>query len=108
MRIHDRRKDLVNRGGYKIFSAEDEHVLMAHPDVIEAAVVGRPDPVLGERVHAFIVAERQGLSSETLRAFCARELADYKVPETFTLTSAALPRNANGKILKRQLKEMLS
>ncbi|KFI25864.1 hypothetical protein CG51_12820 [Haematobacter missouriensis] len=108
LRIHDRRKDLVNRGGYKIFSAEVEHVLMAHPDVIEAAVVGRPDPVLGERVHAFIVAERQGLSSETLRAFCARELADYKVPETFTLTSAALPRNANGKILKRQLKEMLS
>ena len=106
LRIHDRKKDLVNRGGYKIFSAEVESVLMRHSDVVEAAVVGRPDTVLGERVHAFVSSRSERLSVEMLKDHCARELADYKVPESFTLTTGPLPRNANGKILKRQLKDI--
>ncbi len=107
LRIHDRKKDLVNRGGYKIFSAEVENVLISHADVIEVAVVGRADPVLGERVHAFVTLKRPDVEEAELRAFCAHELADYKVPETFTLLTTGLPRNANGKILKANLKKMI-
>ena len=108
LRIHDRKKDLVNRGGYKIFSAEVENILLTHEQVVEAAIVGRPDPVLGERVHAFVSLGAAGVSEQALKELCARELADYKVPETFTLLTTALPRNANGKILKGELKRMLA
>lgn len=104
LKIFDRKKDLVNRGGYKIFSAEVENILIKHPDVTEVAVVGRPDPILGERVHAFVSTQNPEISAEILRDYCARELADYKVPETFTFMAASLPRNANGKLMKRELK----
>ena len=105
VRIFDRKKDMLNRGGYKIYSAEVENVLMALPGVLEAAVVGRPCPVLGERVHAFVYAPGKALESEAVRAHCAARLADYKVPEEVTLTDAPLPRNANGKLLKRLLRD---
>jgi long-chain acyl-CoA synthetase len=62
--------------------------------------------VLGERVHAVIVT-REAVSGETLRAWCAERLSDYKVPETVVLTPEPLPRNANGKVMKRQLRETL-
>ncbi len=104
--VKDRYKDLINRGGYKIYSVEVENCLSEHPDVVEAAVVGTPCPVLGERVHAFVVPRAgSGLSADALQAFCAERLADYKVPETFTLETDPLPRNANGKLLKRHLRE---
>ena len=61
-------------------------------------------PVLGERVHAVVVV-RSDIDSPALRAWCAERLSDYKVPETIDLTSDPLPRNANGKVLKRQLRE---
>jgi acyl-CoA synthetase (AMP-forming)/AMP-acid ligase II len=61
--------------------------------------------VLGERVHAVIVTRDSGVGSETLRAWCAERLSDYKVPETMELTLEPLPRNANGKVMKRQLRE---
>jgi acyl-CoA synthetase (AMP-forming)/AMP-acid ligase II len=95
---------MINRGGYKIYSAEVEAVLIAHPAVTEAAVVARPCPVLGERVHAFVCL-REEASAESLRAHCAAQLADYKVPETFSLGREPLPRNANGKLLKRLLRQ---
>ena len=106
--VLDRRKDMLNRGGYKIFSVEVENALCQHPDVLEAAVVARPCPVLGERVHVFVTA-RPGRTLEpgSLRAFCAQRLADYKLPESFTLRDEPLPRNANGKLLKRVLREQL-
>ena len=104
VRIFDRKKDMLNRGGYKIYSAEVENVLMALPGVLEAAVVGRPCPVLGERVHAFVHAPGGVTSAEAVRAHCAARLADYKVPEEVTLTDAPLPRNANGKLIKRELR----
>ena len=68
--------------------------------------IARPCPVLGERVHAVIVV-REEVTTEALRAFCAARLSDYKVPETVVLTTDALPRNANGKVMKRQLREAL-
>jgi acyl-CoA synthetase (AMP-forming)/AMP-acid ligase II len=74
--------------------------------VVESAIIAKPCPVLGERVHAVVVT-RESVSSDILRAWCAEQLADYKVPETMQLTADPLPRNANGKVLKRQLRERL-
>ena len=98
---------MINRGGYKVFATEVENVLCAHPSVIEAAVVGRPCPVLGERVHAFVCRRGDPMTASDLHAFCAARLSDYKVPETFTLLDHPLPRNANGKVLKRDLREQV-
>jgi len=109
VRVFDRVKDMINRGGYKIFSVEVENVLGYHPGVLESAIVARPCPVLGERVHAFVACKTPGGVGEAeLRGFCAERLADYKVPETFTLLDAPLPRNANGKLLKRVLRDSLT
>ena len=108
VRVFDRVKDMLNRGGYKIYSVEVEAVLAQHPGVLESAVVGRPCPVLGERVHAFVSRRDPAVCAEQLRAHCAANLADYKVPETWTLTDEPLPRNANGKLLKRALRERLA
>ena len=104
VRIHDRIKDMINRGGYKIYSAEVENVMSHHPLVIESAVVAVPDPVLGEKVQAVVVRRDASLSVESLRSFCAEYLSDYKVPDFFVLRDEPLPRNANGKILKRDLR----
>jgi O-succinylbenzoic acid--CoA ligase len=104
VRVFDRKKDLINRGGYKIYSAEVESVLSLHPAVLESALVPVPDPVLGEKARAIVVA-RPGCDAEALRAHCAQHLADYKVPDFFTFRSEPLPRNANGKLLKRALRE---
>jgi long-chain acyl-CoA synthetase len=104
VRVFDRQKDMINRGGLKIYSAEVESVLAGHPGVVESAVIARPCPVLGERVHAVIVT-RGDATGEVLRAWCAERLSDYKVPETMALTDAPLPRNANGKVLKKQLRD---
>jgi long-chain acyl-CoA synthetase len=107
VRVFDRKKDMLNRGGFKIYSVEVENTLMDWPGVQEAAVVGRPCPVLGERVHAFVHAPGVVLDEAALRAHCAGQLADYKVPESVTFTDAPLPRNANGKLMKRLLRANL-
>ena len=107
LRLYDRKKDMLNRGGYKVYSVEVENVLMAWPGVVEAAVVGRPCPVLGERVHAFVHAPGVAPDDAAVRAHCAAQLADYKVPETLTWCTEPLPRNANGKLVKRRLREQL-
>ena len=107
VRVFDRLKDMLNRGGYKVFSVEVENVLAACPGVLESAIIGKPCPVLGERVHAFVCVSDPALDAARLRAFCAERLADYKVPESFTIGSAPLPRNANGKLLKRTMREQL-
>lgn len=104
--IHDRMKDMINRGGFKIYSVEVENALCAHPAVIEAAVVGRPCPVLGERVVAFVHAGAPA-SAEELRAHVAARLSDYKVPEDIRFETVPLPRNANGKLLKHALRDRL-
>ena len=103
--VLDRSKDMINRGGYKIYSAEVEGLLIQHQAVVEAAVVARPCPVLGERVHAFVTVSSQEITGTELQQFAAERIADYKVPETVTLQMEALPRNANGKIIKSVLRE---
>lgn len=104
VRIVDRKKDMLNRGGFKVYSVEVENVLMAWPGVVEAAIVGKPCPVLGERVHAFVHAPGTEPDDNALRRHCAERLADYKVPESITWSAHPLPRNANGKVLKRALR----
>ena len=104
VRVFDRQKDMINRGGLKIYSAEVESVLAGHPDVVESAIIAKPCPVLGERVHAVVVT-RNAVGVEVLRAWCAERLSDYKVPETMDVRTDPLPRNANGKVMKRQLRE---
>ncbi|MGO4712574.1 class I adenylate-forming enzyme family protein [Bradyrhizobium sp. 2TAF24] len=108
VRVFDRAKDMINRGGLKIYSAEVESVLAGHPDVIESAIVARPCPVLGERVHAIVVARNATLAADSLRQLCITQLSDYKVPETFDITLEPLPRNANGKVMKKQLRERVT
>ncbi len=106
VRVFDRKKDMINRGGYKVFCAEVENVLSLHPGVTESAVIARADPVLGEKTHAFVLRSDPACTEEDLRAHCARNLADYKLPDFITFVDLPLPRNANGKLLKRQLREM--
>ena len=105
VRIFDRIKDMINRGGYKIYSVEVENALMALPGVVEAAVVGHPCPVLGERVHAYVYAPKATVDAAAVKAHCAERLADYKVPEQVVFTDKPLPRNPNGKLLKRSLRQ---
>lgn len=107
LRLVDRKKDMINRGGYKVYSAEVENVLAGHPGVLECAVVAIPCPVLGERVHAYVSRTAPDVSAEHLRSFCAARLADYKTPESFTILDQPLPRNNSGKILKRELRDKL-
>lgn len=101
--VFDRKKDMINRGGYKVYSAEVEAVLVSHSAIVEAAVVPEPDPVLGEKVRAFVYAPAAQLSVDDVREYCKQFLSDYKVPDFVTFVQEPLPRNANGKILKREL-----
>lgn len=107
LQIHDRKKDMINRGGYKVFSVEVENCLMAHPDVQEAATVGVPCPVLGERTHAFVfsTSDRRDALEAELSQWCKSRLADYKVPDRWTWLAQPLPRNANGKVIKTNLRQ---
>jgi long-chain acyl-CoA synthetase len=103
--ILDRIKDMIIRGGENIYSAEVENVLYRHPAVLEAAVVGVADKVMGEEVKAFIVLREGSVTSEDeVRKFCAKTLADYKVPRYIEFRTT-LPRNPAGKIIKRALRE---
>lgn len=103
VRITGRKRARILRGGYSVFPAEVESVLLAHPDVVEAAVVGVPHPDLGEEVAAF-VALRPGARTGAgdLVAYCRDRLAAFKYPRSVTLLPA-LPRSATGKVLTAEL-----
>lgn len=107
IRLHDRKKDMIIRGGYNIYSAEIENTLTAHKAVIECAAIGQPDPVLGEKLHVFVHSSDVSLDAEAVRAYCRAHLADYKAPDFVTFSDAPLPRNANGKIIKNELRAMV-
>ena len=101
--VLDRREDLIVSGGENVYPAEVEAALLAHPAVEEAAVVGRPDEQW-QAVPVAIVRLRQPTSAETLREHCRARLAGYKVPAEITLVDTPLPRNAAGKLLRRELR----
>lgn len=99
----DRQKDLVIVSGFNVYPAEVEDVLERHPDVIEAGVIGVPHPHTGEAVKAFVVAQPDSdVDEETLREFCLDHLARYKCPNKMMFVDE-LPRNANGKLVRRLL-----
>jgi acyl-CoA synthetase (AMP-forming)/AMP-acid ligase II len=101
--IDGRSDDMIVSGGENVFPAEIEDTIAGHPDAIEAAVIGVPDPDYGQRLKAFVVA-RPGteLSEKAVKDHVKRNLAGYKVPRDVELVDE-LPRNATGKVLKREL-----
>jgi len=101
--LTDRRKDMIISGGANIYPAEVESVLFNHPAVGDAAVIGVPDDHWGERVKA-IVEPREAVTEEELIAYCREHLAHYKCPTSVDLVDQ-LPRDPNGKIRKRELRE---
>ncbi|MFZ5584472.1 MAG: class I adenylate-forming enzyme family protein [Thermodesulfobacteriota bacterium] len=102
--IVDRKKDMIVSGGENIYPREIEEVLYTHPAIADAAVVGAPDPLWGESVKA-VVALKPGatLDEQAVVEFCKQRLASYKKPRQVVFVEA-LPRNASGKVLKRQLR----
>lgn len=100
LRIVGRRKELIISGGYNVYPREVEDVLRSHPGVVDAAVVGFPDPTWGERVTAFV--EATDVTQEALLTLAAEQLAPYKRPKQ-VLFVEALPRNALGKVVKARL-----
>ena len=101
----DRIKDMINRAGFKVWPSEVEEVLYQHPAVKECAVVGVPDPRLGERVCAYVTPHAGlAVTQEELDEHCRALLANYKLPEAYVL-DAVIPRNPAGKVLKRMLRE---
>lgn len=103
--IVDRIKDMIIRGGENVYCVEVEDALYDHPAVMDAAVIGIPDRVLGERVAAVVqTTSGSNATAAQLREHVANRLAAFKVPEAIEIRQEPLPRNANGKILKRDLK----
>ncbi|MFI5830305.1 class I adenylate-forming enzyme family protein [Streptomyces sp. NPDC051578] len=103
--VVDRKKDMINASGFKVWPREVEDVLYTHPAVREAAVVGVPDPYRGESVKAY-VSLRPGTSAEPaeLSAYCAERIAAYKYPRQVEILPV-LPKTTSGKILRRELRE---
>ena len=106
LRITDRKKDMFIVGGFNAYPAEIEHVLLTHPAIADAAVIGVPDPRLGEVGRAFVVAAAGSQVPETpeLIAWCRERMANFKVPREVAVVEA-LPRNASGKVMKFVLRK---
>ncbi len=104
--VSDRAKDMVLRGGENIYSAEVEAAIYEHPAVYEAAVYGLPHERFGEEVAAHVMT-KEPVTVEELQAFVGERLAKFKIPTHITLVTDPLPRNASGKILKRELRDSI-
>ncbi len=105
--IVDRKKDLILVGGYNVYPREVEEVLYSHGQISEVAVIGVPDPNLGEAVVAFVVSTDESVTEEELLELSKEKLAKYKVPSEIRFLDE-LPKNTTGKILRRSLKEQLA
>jgi acyl-CoA synthetase (AMP-forming)/AMP-acid ligase II len=106
--IVDRKKDMIVTGGENVYSREVEDVLYRHPAIAEAAVVGVPDPVWVERVHAVVVLKADALTAETdIIVFCKEHLASYKAPKSIAFVES-LPKSPQGKILKKEIRKQYS
>lgn len=106
--IVDRAKDMLIRGGENVYCVEVENALYEHPEVMDAAVVGVPHKVLGEEVGAVVqLTPEATLTAEDLQAYVRRDLAAFMVPKHILFRTEPLPRNANGKILKPDVKAEL-
>jgi acyl-CoA synthetase (AMP-forming)/AMP-acid ligase II len=104
--ITDRKKDMIKRGGFNIYSLEVENALHEHPDIVEAAVIGIPHEVLLEDLLGIIqLREGAEFNLEAMRSFLSERLADYKVPRRFEIRTEPMPRAQYGKINKAVLRE---
>lgn len=104
--VVDRKKDIIISGGENISSVEVESILYKHPKIMEAAVIGIPDPKFGEGVCAIVVPRKgETLSEQEVVDYCKEYLASYKKPRKVIFTDA-LPRNPSGKVLKRELRKL--
>jgi long-chain acyl-CoA synthetase len=107
--IIDRAKDMLIRGGENIYCVEVENVLYEHPDVMDAALVGIPHKTLGEEPGAIVHLKPGGTATEAeLRQLVRERLANFKVPVKVVFWPETLPRNANGKIMKNELKKVFA
>ncbi len=106
IKIVDRLKDMIIVSGFKVYPNEIEEILVEHPKVREAAVVGRPFAATGEEVIAFIVPREHDLTEQDLRHFCRERLTGYKLPREFIFRDE-LPKSNVGKVLRRSLKDSL-
>jgi len=105
--ILDRKKDMITRGGNKIFSVEVEQLLLTHPAIADAAVVGIPDPIAFEAVAAYVVpADGTQLTRRDVQRWVAERMSDYAVPRQVRVVDE-IPRNRTGKILKADLRQRL-
>ena len=105
--VTDRLKDMIVTGGENVSAGEVEDVIAQHPGVIQVAVVAEPDPVWGERVHAFVVAKSQDVTEDDLVALCRSQLASYKIPRAMTIGARPLPISGAGKVRKDLLRAAL-
>ena len=103
--IVDRKKDIIIRGGFNIYPREIEELLYQHPAVVECSVIGRPDPVFGEKTVAYVVTKDAEVTEEALQAYCKEKLAEYKVPDYISFIEE-IPKSGTGKILKTALKAL--
>jgi fatty-acyl-CoA synthase len=107
MRLVDRLKDVIITGGRNVYSAEVEQAIADHPDVIDVAVVGHPDPEWGETIVAYLTAvDGSDLTPASIRQYCTSRIADYKIPREFIF--APIPRNGAGKVQKHLLRDKLT
>jgi long-chain acyl-CoA synthetase len=104
--IVDRKKELIIVGGYNVYPREVEEVLYNHPQIVEAAVIGVPDPEMGEAVSCYVVKNDPSLTEEAVKEYCKEHLAKYKLPSHIEFLEE-LPKNTTGKILRRALKEQV-
>ena len=105
--IVDRKKDMIDVGGFKVWPREVEEVLFAHPAVMEAAVIGIPDDYRGEAVKAFIVLKPDGkgkVTDKEIIAFCRERIANFKAPRSVEFVES-LPKTLVGKVVRRKLRE---
>ena len=106
MQLVDRIKDMVISGGENIYPVEIENVLITHPAVSEVAIIGVPDTKWGESLLAWVIpAPGARVSGDELEQYLRQSLAGYKVPRRYEFVDA-LPRNATGKVLKRELRAL--
>ncbi|MCZ7528786.1 MAG: long-chain fatty acid--CoA ligase [Acidimicrobiia bacterium] len=104
--IVDRKADMIVSGGFNVYPREVEDVLLAHPGIAEAAVVSTPDERWGESVRAVVrVQEGAGVTGEELDEWCRGQLAAFKVPRGYDFAAEPLPKNPNGKVLRRLIRE---
>ena len=105
LRVTGRRTDLILRGGENVYPAEIEEVLCEHPGVVECAATGIPHPDLGQEVAAVVVTRADHpVTEDELRAYAGQQLAYFKVPSRWRITTGALPRNATGKVIRQEIR----